>query len=304
MLTLALSAHSLELAACPARDRYYRILGRRKAVATPALTLGSAIHAALQAHDAGAPAPEQDALIRAVYAEATPGSVPPDDYRQVGYALDAMAAYRAEHPAPRWQRIEESERDFDTELGVVPGWGWNAATRQYEHGDVVVRWRGRRDRVVIAADARRYVVDYKTRSRDDATDWQLAQVGDQLLGYVWQWRQEYVDAPCAGGCLVRLILRKPAKTSRATTPTFEFPKDAPILFTEAQVDEWHRQTLARAAAIAARNPNDPEAWWLERTMCGTRWGTCQYLATCSLQPMQRGVHLGTDIYAPTGRNPE
>jgi PD-(D/E)XK nuclease superfamily len=278
----------MDKCACPARQFYYVELKRRPAKPAPALVQGLAMHAGLHVLDAGGSVTDQEAAIDAVYAQHR-DAVPLDDYRQPPYVKAGLAQYRADYPS-RWATVEESEVNFERTLGTI----------EVRGEPVEVRWRGRRDHVVIAADGLRYIVDYKTRSRDDKNDWKIAQADDQLIGYAWAYQDEHPDKPVHGALFIRLIMRPPSKNELLGKPSkgvkYEFPHDPPIYFSQAQITEWREQLLVRAAAIAARRPDHPEDWPLERTRCSTRWGPCEYLDTCLLPADQRRLHLSTDLY--------
>lgn len=294
MITLRLSAHSLDKAACPKRYYYYRVLQKAAAEAGPGLTQGIAGHAALAAWRRGLmlaaekkitdPALaalqrqrsilEQEAAIDKAFAEGTP--IPADDYRTPAYLKQIIEQYRAEHGPERWV-WEEVEKEFEVELGMVaplplPG-KLSEAVR--------VIWTGRRDAIGFDPDSgERFVFDDKFMSRDEGADREAAKNSRALKGYVWAYQKE-TSILLHGAYLRRTIIRAP---TRPKPLNFTLPPDPPIRFSQEQLDEWRLDVLDAARAIVERDPADPAAWRMEESCCRHTFGCCDYLCVCELPP--------------------
>lgn len=280
MKKLLLSAHSLDLAACPRRYWYYRVAGRAPAVVSPALAQGIAGHGALARWRQGKSQAEQDAFIDSVFAVHPP---PLDDFRTPYYLREALVQYKAEHQEDtRWQ-WEEVEQEFEELLGR-----W---------GDTEIWWTGRRDAVgIFKPDGRRYVFDNKFVSRDESAEARAAQNSRALKGYCWSWGQRHPDRPVAGVIQRRVVIRPPTK---AKAFNITFPLDPPIFFAPAVLDEWRVNTLSLAAQILSRN-DQPLAWPMEESLCRRTWGCCDYIDVCTLPLGDRPVKLASDAFKPTG----
>lgn len=266
------------------------------------------MHAGLLALDRGKSITEQEAAIDTAVAFSPP---PPDEYRTAAYLKTALAAYRAEFPAPRWTTIEAMETWFDVELGTVevPTAPWDSSLPGY--GVAHVRWSGRVDRVEAGLDGRRYVVEYKTSSFDRQADWVAMHNSDQLPGYAW-WYTASTGLPVHGGKLRRIVMRKPSVKGKGVT--YEFPNDPPIMFTAAQIEEWRTNTLRLGAELLARSAAYETDWPMQRGLCVGRFGPCEYLCSargeafgpCSLPAENRAAVLASDLYegvTPHGEGP-
>lgn len=300
--TITLSAHSLGIYDRCSRAYFnYRVLGRKAVRSAAGMIAGTAMHEGISVLQAGGPVADQEKAISEVLAE-TP--TPPDDYRSPGYLRDALAAFRAELGSlfAGWT-IEERESQGTVELGTVGALteapdkvGLGLGSRFWE--PVTVLWEFRRDLVGVDPDGQRWVVDWKTSSRNEDAHYLAMKNSGQLLGYVWSWNQQHPDKPCAGALPVRIILRKPSRTGVA----FEFPKDPPILFSPERLDEWRRHTLAKVRALLARNPANADDWPLahaELGCCRHTFGVCDYLMACVQQPADRERMLASDAYEPS-----
>jgi len=235
----------------------------------------------------------QEKAISAVLAE-TP--TPADDYRTPGYLRDALAAFRAEFGAlfAGWT-VEEREAQGCALLGTVE---WMQPVDGGRVGQPVdLLWEFRRDLVGVDPHGDRYVVDWKTSSRNEDAHYLAMKNSGQLMGYCWSWAAQHPERPIAGALPVRIILRKPSRTGVA----FEFPKDPPIVFGPERLDEWRRHTLAKVRALLARDPADLDDWPLasaELGCCRHTFGVCDYLAVCCLPPAERMRMLLSDAYEP------
>ena len=112
-----------------------------------------------------------------------------------------------------------------------------------------------------------------------------------------KWNAEHPETPARGVQAIRLIMRKPSKTGVA----FDAPNDPPVRFDPAQLDEWYRGVLRRAADIAARDPANLDDWPMADSPagnCRNQWGCCEYLPVCELPPGDRALKLATDAFEP------
>lgn len=257
------------------------------------------MHAGLLALDGGGDVAAQEAAMDAYLSGMV---IDPTEYRTAAYLKTALAAYRAEFPAPRWSKIEAMETWFDVELGMM--------SLEYGH-TAHVRWSGCVDRVELGLDGRRYVVEYKTSSFDRQADWVAMHNSDQLPGYAW-WYTHTTGLPVHGGKLRRIVMRKPSAKGKGVT--YEFPNDPPIMFTTAQIEEWRTNTLRVGAELLARSASDETDWPMQRGLCVGRFGPCEYLCSsrgeafgpCSLPAENREAVLASDLYedvTPHGEEP-
>lgn len=303
--TFTISAHSLGIYdRCTRAYLHYKVHGRKAVRSSAGLIAGTALHEGIASLQASESVEAQERALDAVL-WATP--VPPEDYRTPGYLREALAAFRAEFGATfaGW-KIEEREAQGVLELGTVTV---RAPSKDPYNTDapesVKVLWEFRRDLVGVDPEGRRYVVDWKTSSRNEDAQYQAYKNSGQFMGYLWSWNQQHPDRPALGVLPVRIILRKPTRTGTV----FEFPKDSPILFPQERIDEWRRHTLLKVQALLARDPKDPEHWPLasaELGLCRHTYGCCDYLPVCCMKPGEdRERMLASDAYesADAGKTP-
>lgn len=289
--TFTVSANSLGVADRCARAYWHYKVHKRKAVRSAAgLIAGSALHEGIAALQKGGSVLEQEKAIAAVLLESP---TPADDYRSGAYLRDAMAGFRAEFADVfRGWRIEETEAQGTVPLGTVQ---WALSDIEPYTKAVTVLWEFRRDLVGVAPCGERYIVDWKTASRNEDAHYLAMKNSGQFLGYIWSWNYQHPEDPADGVLPVRIILRKPSRTGVA----FEFPKDPPIIFEPERVEEWRRHTLAKIAGLLSRDPSDPDQWPLacaELGLCRHTYGVCDYLPVCIQPPAKRMTMLQSDAY--------
>lgn len=282
MNELHLSAHSLDKAACPFRYYLYRVLEKVPEGVAPGLVQGIAGHAAVAAWRRGLDLAAQDKAVDDAFAQAPP--IPAEDYRTPQYLKEILVQFRAEHAPEHWV-WEEVEQPFEVPLGVV---------QTHRLGEVKVILTGRRDAVGYDPDSgHRYVIDNKFVSRDDGADYVAAKNSRALKGYVLSYRVQ-TGKPVHAAVLQRVVIRGPTK---AKPLNFTLPPDPPIQFPDAVLEEWQRNTLKIAAAIAERDPEKPEEWPMEESVCRHTFGCCDYLEVCTLPPgLDRTRFLDTPAF--------
>lgn len=291
--TFTISAHSLGIYdRCARAYLHYKVHGRKAVRSAAGLIAGTALHEGISLMTDGQTTEAQEQAMEAVL-RATP--TPVDDYRSSGYLREALAAFRAEFADLfRGWSIEEREVQGTMTLGIVQV---AAQFAHHSYEPVQVIWEYRRDLVGIDPDGRRYIVDWKTASRNEDAQYLAYKNSGQFMGYLWSWNQEHPDRPALGVLPVRIILRKPTKTGTM----FEFPKDAPILFQPERLEEWRRHTLFKIEGLLARPQEDPDYWPLaaaELGCCRHQFGVCDYLGCCTLKPEDRMRYLASDAYEP------
>jgi len=296
MTTLTLSSSSLGMySRCPAAYRMYKVLDRRPVRTSSGLIAGTAIHGALHALQTSKDVAAQEAAIDAVLAE-TPIAASEKEYRTAPYLKDALAAFRVEHASTftGWT-IEEVEQQGVVELGIV-----HVARKPQDMGcaDLVpahIMWEFRRDLVGVDQDGRRWIVDWKSSSRDEDAQIKAMQNSGQFMGYIYSWQVQHPNKSVAGVQPVRIIMRKPSKTGVA----YAFPKDGGLFFPQDRVDEWRRHTLRKAREILERDPQDHDSWPMacaELGCCRHTFGCCEYIGVCVLPPSDRPLKLATDEF--------
>ncbi len=289
--TFTISANSMGVADRCARAYWnYKVQGRKAVRSAAGLIAGTCLHEGIAGILDGVSVAEQEQAMAAVLAEST---VPPEDYRTPAYLRDALAAFRAEFSDTfRLWTIEEREQLGTVPLGRVDVALPDGFCRTYD-----VRWEYRRDMVGVSPDGLRYIVDWKTGSRNEEAQYLAFKNSGQFMGYLWAWAAEHPDKPVAGVLPVRIILRRPSKTG----VQFEFPRDPPILFPPERIAEWRKHTLTKVAALLHRDTADPDEWPLasaEMGCCRHTYGVCDYLSVCTLKPEDRMRHLQSDAFEP------
>ncbi len=292
MTVLRLSANRLGIKdRCDAAYRYYAILNRRPVGKSSGLIAGLAVHDAAPIWKRGGSVAEQDAAIDAVLAE-HPIIASEKEYRTAAYIKDAWAAFRPELEKlfAHWV-IDEMEQQGVIVLGT---------TRYRSHVDgswqeATVEWEFRRDLVGVDPCGDRWIVDYKSSSRDEQAALKAYQNSGQFIGYDHSWRVQYPDKPLKGVQPIRLVMRKPTKGGVA----FKVPPDGPVIISDERRAEWVRHTLRKARDILERDPQQPDDWPLacaEVGGCRTQYGCCDYIDTCLLPPSDRALKLSTDEF--------
>lgn len=292
MTTLTLSSTSIGMySRCPAAYRMVYILDRRPVRSGSGLIAGTAIHAGITELVRGRDAAKQDAAIDAVLAE-TPIAASEKEYRSAGYIKDALAAFRPEYASmfAGWT-IEECEQQGVVTLGEVEYHpAWSAGNQRAS-----IQWEFRRDLVGIAPNGERWVVDWKSTSRDEDAQLKAYKNSGQFMGYVVAWNIEHPDKPVRGVQPVRIVMRKPSKTG----VSFSIPHDDAVRFSDERLAEWRRHTLRKAREILERDPQDADAWPLAHTelgCCRHTYGCCEFIDVCCLNPSDRALKLSTDEF--------
>lgn len=306
MTTLTLSAHRLDVAACPRRLWYYQHAhgeGRAPAAVSPALAQGIAGHGALAIWRRGFAAEsmtqsqqQQEYYIDRVF---TAHPQPPDDYRTPAYLKEALLQYKAEHPELSQFDFEEVERTSVRPVGEVSVDRLEAQVR--------VEWHVRRDAVARSRlDGKLYLIDNKFVSRDEQASVTAAQNSRAFKGGIWSWQDEHPDKPIHGVIQRRTVIRKPLVGGKGKPPipfNFAFPLDPPLLaadyFTPERLEEWRQGVLRKAVEILERDPADPTQWQMEEACCRHTYGCCDYLGVCVLPPGDRLAKLGSDAFKPS-----
>lgn len=292
MQTLTLSAHRLDLAACPRRLWYYQhaLGGRAPALARAALVQGVAGHGALALWRKGEPQEKQDAYVQRVFDAHT---LPEDDYRKPSYFSEALAQYRAEHREPEQFDIEEVEEEFKLPLGIV------CILKHYDEWQIL--WTGRRDMVGVSKmDGKRYMISNKFVSQNRQADVKALANSRAEKSYWWAWEQQHPDKPLAGIIPRRCVIRAPRKDGKLN---IELPIDDVIRFDPWQIQEWVTDTLQFAKAILSRDPNILSDWPMETALCKGPYGCCDYMDVCMLPPEDRLLKLGNDTFKPSDERP-
>ncbi len=300
--TFTISAHSLGIYdRCSRAYLHYKVHGRKAVRSAAGLIAGTALHEGVGMLHAGGSIQAQESAIDTVIAQ-TP--TPLDDYRTAAYLRDALAAFRAEFSElfKGWT-VEEQETQGTVELGTVDVMN-DPEIAPYTRS-VQVFWEFRRDLVARDPEGRRWIIDYKTSSRNEDAQYLAFKNSGQFMGYLWSWNRLNPERLALGVLPIRIILRRPSRTGVA----YEFPHDPPILFPPERLDEWRRHTLRKVRTLLERDPADPEDWPLasaELGLCRHTYGVCEFLAVCTLKPGEDRMRmLQSDAYedADAGKAP-
>jgi hypothetical protein len=206
-------------------------------------------------------------------------SLPPDDYRTLGRAKEAVGAYQATFPDEPF-KILGSERAAEKPLGRV-SYGL-ASTR------CNIIWQGRTDGIWENPDTgERSVKDTKTASRDEFAgdeDGEFSKgdakymMSGQFMGYCWLLSGAEFGQ-ITGAVLDQVVVRRPvARVTSKTAPQNECKRRF-FHYEPEQIDEWRRDTLANIAEwlTACASPELPPP--MTRTNCA--WPrVCGYFNSC------------------------
>ena len=258
----------------------------------------TALHDAAPIWKRGGSFEAQDKAIDAVL-EKYPIAASEKEYRTAAYIKDAWAAFRPQLDAlfTHWT-IDEIEQPFVLALGTT-----RYRLLSGEWAEALVEWEGRRDLVGASPYGDRWIVDWKSSSRDEDAAVKAYQNSGQFMGYLHAWRVQHPDKPVCGVQPIRLVMRKPSKTGVA----YVIPPDGPVTFSDERIAEWVRHTLRKARDILERDPANSDDWPLacaELGCCRHTFGCCEYIDTCLLPPQDRTLKLSTDEFEPSDAGKE
>lgn len=218
---------------------------------------------------------------------------PEDDYRTVGYLVDAVALYVNQYPAeaftlvplPSRPSVPSVEIPFAMPIGVVETSLW---------GKVTIIWTGKID-LPYRSRGRLGVMDHKTSSMMGPQFFTEFEIAHQMYGYTAA--VEYIfGEQCHEITINGLGCRKPTKAGTK----FEFLRHI-IPINRALLDEWHVDSLALVSDFLSHCQRGyfPKA----TKWCMGKYGACQYRGVCSLAPEHRELALSTSEFKQVTWNP-
>lgn len=162
-----------------------------------------------------------------------------------------------------------------------------------------VFWTGRID-FALTQSGMPWIVDHKTTSSGGSEFVEAFRLASQTLGYCWAFRQMTGITP-AGLIVNEILIRPPAKTSKASLPREEFDR-IPFFYRPDQMDEWFKSTshiIADFVACLVRGYfplSGPKSF---KSPCVY----CDYHETCRLPAEQRQLDLTLPSYRDVTWNP-
>lgn len=248
---------------CP-RYFYYKHIDGLRPMGTdesPALTVGKAVHAAIEAHYEGLSP-------RKAFEEAWPLDLIIDGYDRA-YIDDVLLGYCTAYPADEYE-ILANETSFEFPL------------IRLGRGDYA--FCGTIDRIIVI-DGYAYIMDTKTTSMNLSLMLQNQSMNAQYRGYAYYAFHNMLPENIKfGGAIVDAIYLD----KRSKTPKFkaEHLKRQRIAINEYAMNEWHRETVATLELIDALE-------WPERhtDRCFDYFRACQFLDICSAN----GAHARNDM---------
>lgn len=279
-----------QIEACFRRAGHLLAWRRERDYDDEAQSFGKAIHAALdwrQRHFGSGPygprcQREMEDVLKRHFDDVT---LPEGEYRTLGRAKDVIGHYNATWPSEDFE-IVASERAAERELGTA----WFTTDDGQlggERGAVKVIWQGKTDGIWRDREGRNHGKDTKTSSRDEFADVEgrgvskgeaKYKMSGQFKGYCWLFSGDEFGQ-VRDFILDQVIVRKPIMRRTAASAPENECKRHPFRFTDQQIDEWQRDTLAVISAwltASARKDLPPP---MMTTNCA--WPTvCQFLACC------------------------
>lgn len=278
---------SMELfTTCPRQAYYYIIRKRELNKDKIALDFGTAFHAVLE-HlyktygTAYRSAAENGAVLQ--FAASQVLNTPEDDYRTIGYLVEAVQQYLLQYPAEVFSIAQVNtapavELPFAMPLGTVDTHSW---------GKVTIIWTGKIDLIYRTSSGFGFI-DHKTTSMMGPQYFHEFEFAHQMYGYTAA--TEFITGAKVSEFTINALgCRKPSRTGNK----FEFVRHS-VSIQRDLLDEWHTDTLSLVSDFLAHCERGyfPKA----TKWCMAKYGACQYRAVCSLSPDQRDLALSTSEY--------
>lgn len=214
-----------------------------------------------------------------------PGFTPPlDDFRTESFMIDVLRAYNRRYTTEPFSFVIDDhgnpvvEYSFAFPLTTIHA-------PEIQDRPITINWMGKLDLPTLW-DNGVWNLDYKTSSRDDGfTQYENDQA---QIGYLWALRR-YLGRTPKGFCIDGIYWRKETKTGKG----LEFKRHKQPIEPE-RIDEWEENTIRICEDVLhdyIRGYFPMESDW-----CYGRWGTCQYLQVCKLEPKARNFLLQSSFY--------
>lgn len=272
------------LTTCPWKCWASSVAKRRLASETPALRLGSHIHATLAYRykiEAFGKPYNQDVQFRILSKrfERTPCET--EDWRNLDTAQKVIEAYNTSHPIEPFDIVNHNgfplvEKPFAVEAGQI--------------GDVTIIYTGRIDLCLRDNNNGLFVMDHKTTTMLGDTYWKDMEFSEQQRGYCWIIRKILGEEPL--GYIVNVLaMRRPTKTG----VPIEFQRQR--FYTKeptGQLDDWHQNMLAQVEEFL---------WHYGRGIfprhhkhCIGKYGACEFVRVCELPEKDRATALASGAF--------
>lgn len=315
--SLEMDHSSLTDVMCCSRAAEFKMVHKRSTYPGPALTYGSAIHAALELwYRSGAVFSESMFNMMLTTAEEVLLQNPPpaDEWRTFDHLRTALARYLKKYDKEPFSILRHEEKpcvemSFAVPLTVLDVNAMCPYPRSMIVRDAVedtpfqidrvhVTWTGIID-LVVSQLQEAWIVDHKTASRTGSSFFRGYDLSQQMVGYVWALRKLMPDVPISGVILNVIIGRKP--TEKGKGQAWDLERDTKR-YPDAQVDEWPLSIIALISDLIHKLMSG--FFPMETTWCTNKFGSCPWLDVCSLfDKRERDILLYSDAYAPNVWNP-
>lgn len=309
---LCIDNSSMEVFNGCARSSEYHLIHARGFSGSPATRYGSAIHHYLELRLRGQS--QDEAMQNMVSLFATYPPLPPDEWRTVDHAVNAMTQYEQRykqesrlevvhhHGRPLIEipfRVPLTTIDVDSLIPYSPSQlmsqqslvecGLHADDNCFTVKKIHVYWTGKID-LVCKYDGQPAILDHKTTSMLGSLFYKEFELSSQTVGYVWATRnmaqltdlEEFRNV--SRFVLDVIVGRKPSRTGIA----HEFERHV-YTYTDEQIAEWHYNTthiVADFLSHLVRGHFPMQTRW-----CVNKYGLCPYHDVCTLPKEYRLQHL-------------
>lgn len=271
---------------CPTQWNYYARHGREAVAESPGRNFGSAMHLYWDWHyrrlaENGMVMPTEATTaahdIMVPYFNENPQPI--DEYRGASYGIKFATAYASEYSLENFTVLKQGNESMVELPFAVHLADFRCQQQVYQ-----VIYCGKIDLVAQWPDGV-FTMDHKT-SKQGGQSFFDEYVNDiSQLGYLWALRETAQIEAC-GMCINGAITHK-----NITRDSFTRQR---ILVDSSRLDEWYENTVAIVRAIF--DCIEREYFPMFSTRCKGRFGRCQYLDTCCMDPKSRLTHLQSGLY--------
>jgi hypothetical protein len=295
---------------CPRASEYYNLF-RRTSNTSPALVFGGAIHQGLEVLYRNGFTEESLLIAKQRCAQHFVDNPVIMDWRTDAHALTCIDKYydTFKHDDSisifQYDGAPFVERSFEVQVGHIdiedyfpyePKLLLGHYYDEIKHcgpslliSRLHIHWIGKID-AVVHHYGKLMVMDHKTTTMLGDTFFADFDLGQQPIGYTWACQQILGYRP--DGFLVNpLALRKPTPTGKS----FEFPPRKPYYYTDAQLTEWHQNTMTLVSDFVSHTLRG--FFPMSTVWCVGKYGMCPYHQVCTLPTSQRPIMLSTSNFS-------
>jgi hypothetical protein len=289
---------------CPRAASYNLVAKRQLNKTRPALIFGGALHKALEVRyrkgGAIVTSQTQEEQIVALAKAFRGVDIPPDDHRQLDYAVETIGKYNNTYKVDNFKPIDIPnfglgiEVPFALPLFTVelaePARFLNVTKDgivEVELSSIPVVYTGRID-MFATRGSETIIVDHKSSSIGGAEFFDEFYISAQFKGYRWA-AQQLSGRRVDGVVINALIVRKPTKAGWSG----EFLRNT-IYYDDSHIEEWKESTMH---VISDFLHNYSRQYYPMHTMwCKGKYGRCEYFDICQLPPSSREVLIDSGLY--------